>query len=753
MVNYKLQDYLIPVSNKVVRWFKLKSTLVKIYQERNNELLGIFLIVLAILLGISFYFKATGLVGRILTQGFKVILGNGAYIVPFVFLMWGINLVRDKEFKITGRSIGLCLLFLVILTLFHFESGTKLEFKFALQGRGGGLVGAVILYILRRSLEDLGAYIVLGAVSLIGMLLATDLFLSTLVKQITEYFMELSVKFKNKLNQFKKKLIPEKKATKNSETVQEKESSQVKVNKNSKDNKEKQLPKQEKADRSNTEKQNKLQVGTEQEIKQPELFAEELEVKDNEYILPPLSLLQKVQVGSSAGVNQADGDLLEKTLDNFGVDAKVGDVSYGPTVTRYEVHPAPGVKVSRISSLSNDIALALAASDVRIEAPIPGKAAVGIEVPNQEQIMVSLREILESDAFQNFDSKLGIALGKDITGKSVVADLSGMPHLLVAGATGSGKSVCINSIISSLLYRGSPDELKLMLIDPKKVELNIYDKIPHLIAPVVTDPKKAASALKWVVQEMENRYELFADSGAKDIASYNRQLSEDEADQKLPYVVVIIDELSDLMMVAADAVEDAICRLAQMARAAGIHLIIATQRPSVDVITGVIKANIPSRISFAVSSQADSRTILDTGGAEKLLGKGDMLFSPVGSQQGTRIQGAFISEKEVKNLVKYIKRQDNPEYAEKLAEIKDKDITIETDDKDELYEKAVRIAVTERASISLLQRKLRIGYTRAARLIDTMEEEGIVGEHRGSKAREVLIDEEELEELLNEGGK
>lgn len=319
LVNYKLQDYLIPVSNKVVRWFKLKSTLVKIYQERNNELLGIFLIVLAILLGISFYFKATGLVGRILTQGFKVILGNGAYIVPFVFLMWGINLVRDKEFKITGRSIGLCLLFLVILTLFHFESGTKLEFKFALQGRGGGLVGAVILYILRRSLEDLGAYIVLGAVSLIGMLLATDLFLSTLVKQITEYFMELSVKFKNKLNQFKKKLIPEKKATKNSETVQEKESSQVKVNKNSKDNKEKQLPKQEKADRSNTEKQNKLQVGTEQEIKQPELFAEELEVKDNEYILPPLSLLQKVQVGSSAGVNQADGDLLEKTLDNFGV--------------------------------------------------------------------------------------------------------------------------------------------------------------------------------------------------------------------------------------------------------------------------------------------------------------------------------------------------------------------------------------------------------------------------------------------------
>ncbi|MBM7623448.1 FtsK/SpoIIIE family DNA translocase [Sporohalobacter salinus] len=729
----------------------MKSTLVKIYRERNNELLGIFLIVLAILLGISFYFKSTGLVGEVLTQGFKVILGDGAYIVPFIFLIWGVNLVRDRDFEITGRLIGFLLLFLVMLTLLHFESAAKSEFSFALQGKGGGIAGAVILYILRRSLEDLGAYIVLGALSLIGILLVTDLFLATILKQVAERFTKLITDFKEKLYQLKtrlqKKIMPKKMEKEKSDTTKETKNNKNEANKSKKNNGDKQKTKKDKSSQLNKEKSKGDNL---QEVKQPELFAEELEVKENEYILPPLSLLQRVQMGSSSEVNQADGELLERTLDNFGVDAEVVDVSFGPTVTRYEVHPAPGVKVSRISSLSNDIALALAASDVRIEAPIPGKAAVGIEVPNQEQIMVSLREILESDIFQDFNSKLGIALGKDITGESIVADLSEMPHLLVAGATGSGKSVCINSIISSLLYRGSPDEIKLMLIDPKKVELNIYDKIPHLIAPVVTDPKKAASALKWVVQEMENRYELFADSGAKGIESYNRQLSEDEADQKIPYVVVIIDELSDLMMVAADAVEDAICRLAQMARAAGIHLIIATQRPSVDVITGVIKANIPSRISFAVSSQADSRTILDTGGAEKLLGKGDMLFSPVGSQQGTRVQGAFVSEREVKNLVKYIKRQDNPEYAEKLAEIKDKDITIETDDKDELYEKAVKIAVTERASISLLQRKLRIGYTRAARLIDTMEEEGIVGEHRGSKAREVLINEEELEELLDE---
>ncbi|QHW34907.1 DNA translocase FtsK [Paenibacillus rhizovicinus] len=460
------------------------------------------------------------------------------------------------------------------------------------------------------------------------------------------------------------------------------------------------------------------------------------------YLLPSLGLLQKPSAGAKAG-DSADSiesrRKLEATLESFGVRAKVLDVVRGPAVTRYEVQPATGVKVSRIVGLTDDIALALAAKDIRMEAPIPGKSAIGIEVPNTEVSIVTMREVMETPSFQNATSRMSIAFGRDISGQPIVGNLAKMPHLLVAGATGSGKSVCINGIITSILYKARPDEVKLLMIDPKMVELNMYNGIPHLLAPVVTDPRRASLALKKIVVEMEKRYELFSKSGTRNIEGYNTLMAENPS-AVLPYIVVIVDELADLMMVAANDVEDAICRLAQMARASGIHLIIATQRPSVDVITGVIKANIPSRIAFGVSSQVDSRTILDMAGAEKLLGRGDMLFLPVGMSKPIRVQGAFLSDQEVEAIVNYARGQGEAEYKEDLVPEIDDAATENEEILDELYEQAVRIVLeAKQASVSLLQRRMRIGYTRAARLIDQMEARSIVGPYEGSKPREVLL--------------
>lgn len=460
------------------------------------------------------------------------------------------------------------------------------------------------------------------------------------------------------------------------------------------------------------------------------------------YIMPSLSMLQRLK-SHSAGKEialQSNADKLVQTLKSFGVHASVSEVHRGPAVTRYEVQPATGVKVSRIVSLTDDLALALAAKDIRIEAPIPGKSAIGIEVPNAEVAVVTLREVLEAGKYKDSPAKLTTALGRDISGEPIVADLAKMPHLLVAGATGSGKSVCINGLIMSILFKASPEEVKLMMIDPKMVELNVYNGIPHLLAPVVTDPRRASVALKKVVSEMERRYNLFAKNGSRNIEMFNQMMREQEGDAGgLPYIVVIVDELADLMMVAPGEVEDAICRLAQMARAAGIHLIIATQRPSVDVITGVIKANIPSRIAFGVSSMADSRTILDMGGAEKLLGRGDMLYLPMGASKPVRVQGAFVSDKEVEEVVRFVKEQQEATYqSEMIPEETEEESKTVVDD--ELYDQAVQIvAEGQAASASLLQRRLRIGYTRAARLIDIMEANGIVGPYEGSKPREVRI--------------
>lgn len=482
----------------------------------------------------------------------------------------------------------------------------------------------------------------------------------------------------------------------------------------------------------------------EEEIAPPITFTE---VENVDYKLPPIKLLKLPRHTDQSGEYElihANAAKLERTFQSFGVKARVTQVHLGPAVTKYEVHPDVGVKVSKIVSLSDDLALALAAKDIRIEAPIPGKSAIGIEVPNSEVAMVSLREVLESKQNDKPDSKLLIGLGRDITGEAVLAELNKMPHLLVAGATGSGKSVCINGIITSILMRAKPHEVKLMMIDPKMVELNVYNGIPHLLAPVVTNAKKASQALQKVVSEMERRYELFSHTGTRNIEGYNefinRHNAEAEAKQPLlPYIVVIVDELADLMMVASNDVEDAITRLAQMARAAGIHLIIATQRPSVDVITGVIKANIPSRIAFAVSSQTDSRTILDMGGAEKLLGRGDMLFLPVGASKPIRVQGAFLSDEEVEETVNFVIGQQKAQYQEEMIPDEIPETTSEVED--ELYNEAVDLIVDmQTASVSMLQRRFRIGYTRAARLIDEMELRGVVGPYEGSKPRAVLID-------------
>lgn len=469
-------------------------------------------------------------------------------------------------------------------------------------------------------------------------------------------------------------------------------------------------------------------------------------IENKDYALPPLDLLRLPENAHVTDENETIYDnarKLERTFKSFGVKAKVTKVHRGPAVTKYEVYPDMGVKVSKIVNLSDDLALALAAKDIRIEAPIPGKSAVGIEVPNAEVAMVTLREVLDSKGNNHPEEKLLIGLGRDIAGEAIMARLNKMPHLLVAGATGSGKSVCINGIITSILMRAKPHEVKMMMIDPKMVELNVYNGIPHLLAPVVTDPKKASQALKKVVSEMERRYELFAHSGTRNIEGYNEYVKNynENAEAKqptLPYIIVIVDELADLMMVASSDVEDSIMRLAQMARAAGIHLILATQRPSVDVITGVIKANIPSRIAFAVSSQTDSRTILDMGGAEKLLGRGDMLFLPVGASKPIRVQGAFLSDEEVENVVEYVIAQQKAQYQEDMMIQEGQESVHNVDD--ELYDEALQLVVEmQTASVSMLQRRFRIGYTRAARLIDAMELNGVVGPYEGSKPREVLI--------------
>lgn len=517
-------------------------------------------------------------------------------------------------------------------------------------------------------------------------------------------------------------------------------------------------------------KKNEQEIQNEVQKVAQEMETSGLEHKpDKAYVFPSIDLLKKGEGKKSANTEhqlRETADKLQQTLKNFGVNVTVTNISCGPAVTRYEIQPEMGVKVSKIVGLTDDIKLNLAAADIRIEAPIPGKAAVGIEVPNKENVMVSFRDLIESPEFQTAKSKISFAVGKDISGKTKVTDIAKMPHLLIAGATGSGKSVCINTIIMSILYKARPDEVKLIMIDPKVVELSVYNGIPHLMIPVVTDPKKASGALHWAVAEMTERYEKFAEANVREINGYNAKVDSievpegQERPQKMPQIVIIVDELADLMMVASNDVEEAICRLAQLARAAGIHLVIATQRPSVNVITGLIKANMPSRIAFSVTSGTDSRTILDMNGAEKLLGKGDMLFHPQGAPKPIRVQGAFVSDKEVSDVVEFIKEQnETASYNEEIVQKVDSmqassggttvsisDADAQDDGRDAYFDEAAQIIVDkEKASIGMLQRYLKVGFNRAARIMDQLEEAGIVGPEEGTKPRKVLMTSEELQ--------
>jgi S-DNA-T family DNA segregation ATPase FtsK/SpoIIIE len=641
------------------------------------------------------------------------------------------------------RVIGLVIIFAVIVFLFHINTHANLrEMNFldrlrksaelGVNGQGGGILGESGLSLLISIFGTTGSTIMMITFFIIGSILATGKSITTILERIKLSTKRKKITINPQIGSKKIKVVNN--IPQDSSSIDEVDDNSETATRNT----------------SSTQKEEvqKIKSVKNEEDSRDSIIITDYIEDDKEYNLPPLSLLRK-NSGKQRGFCEKElldnAQTLENTLKSFGLEAKVIQVNCGPTITRFEIQPSPGIKVSRIMSLADDIALSLAASDVRIEAPIPGKAAVGIEVPNKKKSLVLMRDVLESTDFVKSPSKLSIALGMDIDGNPKVADLTEMPHLLIAGATGSGKSVCIKTIISSILFKAHPNEVKLMMIDPKVVELAIFDGIPHLLTPVVTDAKKAAAALSWMVGEMERRYQLFAEEGVRDIARYNELYN----DKPMPKIVVIIDELADLMMVAPRDVEDCICRLAQMARAAGIHLVVATQRPSVDVITGLIKANIPSRISFAVSSQVDSRTILDISGAEKLLGKGDMLFYPVGAPKPVRIQGAYITEEEVEKLINYCKKQKEPAYEKNLSDFNEVGVDKSHEETDELFEEAVKVVLDSgQASISMLQRRLRIGYARAARLIDEMEQRGIVGGYEGTKPREILISKEHYEKYF-----
>ncbi|RKD34491.1 FtsK/SpoIIIE family DNA translocase [Thermohalobacter berrensis] len=746
-------------------------------KEINKEVVGISIISAGILALVSMHSQSTGFIGIIIRNKFMELAGIGGYIIPYLILLTGILVILDRlDLYKSNKVVNLFIIFSGILTIMHirlfpdnleinFIDKVKLSIEYGKEALGGGLIGAIFSHGLLRLFGKIGSYIIVLSAILISFLVFTGISIVDILKNISMRLVEILKIGFEAVKEFiyidtennQKKDKPKKKKRKNKNQLENKDETNTELDEKIKIlDFTKDINKNEDTDnKENTEinfqKINKSDSKISKESKKEASITSIQIVNEGNmenYELPNLELLDKTEKKSNKNEKKHilnNAKKLEQTFSNFGIKAKVIQISKGPTITRYELQPAPGVKVSKIVNLADDIALSLAASDIRIEAPIPGKSAIGIEVPNKEKLTVSLREVLESKEYMNIDSKIPFALGKDIAGQSMVANIEKMPHLLIAGATGSGKSVCINTLITSILYKARPNEVKLLMIDPKVVELSIYNGIPHLLIPVVTDPRKAASALNWAVQEMTRRYKLFADNGVRDISSFNSNIASNSDVERLPQIVLIIDELADLMMVSPGEVEDSICRLAQMARAAGIHLIIATQRPSVDVITGTIKANIPSRISFAVSSLADSRTILDMGGAEKLLGKGDMLYYPVGASKPKRIQGAFISEKEVEKIVNFLKAQGNTKYEEEVIDNIEKNVNTDNEDCDELLSKAIELVVEEgQASISYLQRKLRIGYARAARLMDEMEERGIVGGHEGSKPRKVLVTKEDI---------
>ncbi len=728
------------------------------------DVIGIISILAAIYLYICIFDKDSGLAGKYVNKVLFGIFGMGSYLFPVIILILGIAAFYLKDrIKLNIKFYSFCLAFVTLLILLYVLNIRILEeaeldyigsiiaaYELGTHNLGGGIIGAALGYVIVRVLGTAGTYALITGLFFISLIMFTGVTAASFFSYFKQLFLKI-LSFINPKRIFNKRYIKNDKKEKpvietlNDSSVKESnsEAKKVKIVDFTKEFDNNFLTKTKET--KNKESKNEKQNNSDEEKITPNSLQHY-----PHYSLPSTTLLFPPQESKSGNIKKEimnNVKILDETLRNFNVDATVSQVSVGPSITRYELQLSPGVKVSKIVNLADDISLSMASQGIRIEAPIPGKAAVGIEIPNKEITTVYIREVIESDEFKNNKSNIAFALGKDVAGKNIIADITKMPHLLIAGATGSGKSVCINTIIVSILFKAEPDKVKLLMIDPKVVELSVYNGIPHLLVPVVTDPKKAAGALNWAVNEMTERYKSFASKNVRDINSYNALFSDNN--DKLPQIVIIIDELSDLMMVAPNDVEDAICRLAQMARAAGIHLVVATQRPSVDVITGLIKANIPSRISFAVSSQVDSRTILDMGGAEKLLGRGDMLYYPVGEAKPIRVQGAFISEKEVESVVDYIKGQVSPSYVEGIVkEIESEDNDEVESEADELLKDAISLVVeTGQASILMLQRRLKIGYSRAARIIDQMEERRIIGGYEGSKPRKVLISKEQWEEM------
>lgn len=778
---------------------KKKRRYKKRKQKINIDIAVVGMIVASVLLGVLIYTQS-GYLGQNLSPMLGGLIGSIKYIIPIGTFLIAIHLACDDK-DYLGTKLVQYVVFLVcicvIMSVYELSRGNlnindnfgdiiNQAYNLGMRNIGGGAIGAIVTVPLAKLLGTLGAVILAVGMSIMLLVFMFGIKPAELIAAFVEDVQvkreeryeedEEEIKVRELPKKPKKQVKPKKSTIDiplKDDPIIEISDEQITINNlDIKEDKAKGRKKYKHDEDLLASVTEKLQpdvieanlFSTEQETKEEKTkevlqLEHTLTVEDENYEFPPIQLLAKGESKGMKGGKKAITDnatKLQKTLYSFGVSAKVENVSVGPAITRYELKPAEGVRVSKIANLADDIALNLAAESIRIEAPIPGKQAVGIEVPNKENEVVHLRDILDTQEFAESKSNLAVGLGKDVAGNVVVTDIAKMPHLLVAGSTGSGKSVCINTLIASMIYKSKPSEVKLVMVDPKVVELSVYNGIPHLLIPVVTDPKKAAGALAWAVQEMENRYQLFSSKGVRDIKGYNKALGADEGTAKLPHIVIIIDELADLMMVAAKDVEDAICRLAQKARAAGMHLVIATQRPSVDVITGLIKANVPSRIAFAVSSQIDSRTILDMAGAEKLLGKGDMLFYPTGVSKPIRVQGAFVSDNEVQKIVDFLKANGEVQYSEDIIETiekansTDKELKEQEsdDDTDPFLQDAIETVIdSQQASTSFIQRRFKVGYARAGRIMDQMEERGIISGYQGSKPREVLMSKERWAEL------
>jgi len=710
-----------------------RKPLLNLEDETKKSVVAILIFVLA-LLAILSAFDTVGVFGRYFYKFGVLIFGKwGYFLLPLALILVGVAIFKSLHKNILATSfVGIGVFLLGLLGLFQLVLTERL-----VSGNGGGYIGFAILWPLQKVFGLYAAYIILFALVLISILITFNVSLKSLLKKLLPKKPEnlpadnnqppLELKEPSAISSFMKKVLPS-------------PSFKVKTIDD--------LEKEEKQKKDDLIEKEKNKKEAEQMFNLSTKFSKD-------YKMPPIDLLEGDSDEPTSGDIKANANIIRRTLQNFNIEVEMAEVNIGPTVTQYTLRPAQGVKLSKITTLQNDLALALAARSIRIEAPIPGRSLVGIEIPNKTVAKVRLKNLIELDEFSRDHKMLTIALGRDVAGAPVFADLERMPHLLIAGSTGTGKTICLNSIIISLLYRHAPSFLKLILIDPKRVEFPVYSGLPHLAAPVIVNAQATVNALRWAVSEMENRFEILAEAKARDILTYNKKFIDGELSDPLPYIVIIVDELADLMASNGREVEASVVRLAQMARAVGIHLVLATQRPSVEVITGLIKANITSRIAFQVASQIDSRTILDTAGAEKLLGNGDMLFLSGDSAKPKRVQGSFVSDKEVRRTVEFLAKQAEPDFSQDITQEKSGQAMIwggrENDDVDEdLYEEAKKIVIEAgRASASLLQRRLRIGYARAARILDIMEDKGIVGPANGAKPREVYLSRETGEEYFS----